>query len=134
MVDDKTKVWETVQNMNRCWTTGKSEELTAFFHKKMIAVTPTDPMPLLGQKACLASWKSFTETATIHSWRELEPNVEIHGDAAIVSYLYELDCEVGVQRLRLEGRDLVFLMKEGDKWWVVADQFSPYPKPGTEVV
>ncbi len=134
MIDDKTEVWETVQEMNRCWTVGDPNGLETYFHKEIIAVTPNDPMPLLGRKACLAAWKSFTEIATIDDWQELEPKIQLFGDAAVVSYLYVLNCKVGEAKLSLEGRDLLFLVKEEGRWWVVADQFSPVPKPGADVV
>jgi hypothetical protein len=27
------------------------------------------------------------------------------------------------------GRDMLVLVREDGRWWVVADQFSPYPGP-----
>ena len=34
---------------------------------------------------------------------------------------------MGGQAIKMSGRDMFFFIKEGDRWWAVADQFSPYP-------
>lgn len=39
----KETVWETVQALNRLWTVENNpDELRNYFHKDMVAITPTD--------------------------------------------------------------------------------------------
>src|SRR5512139_2087581 len=109
MTPAEREVWQTVQRMNQAWTSGRVDDLEEFFHPDMVAVTPTEPRRLEGRAACIASWRQFTERAVIHAWRELEPRVQIFGEAAVVSYGYELQCELRGRQVLLAGRDLMTL-------------------------
>jgi len=127
----KNEVWETVKALNRLWTVeNKADNLTKYFHERMIAVTPTDRLRREGRKACVAGWKAFTDNAVAHYWKEIDPLIEIFGDGkfAVVAYYFEMSAEIGGQTIKLEGRDMFSLVKEDGKWWVISDQFSPYPQ------
>lgn len=130
MRQEKQVVWARVQEMNRCWTCGNNSELARlsdYFHRTMVAITPTDRRLIEGQDACIAGWSRFAHSARIDSWLEKEPRVSIYGKTAIVTYYYEMACNLGGKDLRLEGRDMLVLLEEDGRWQVVADQFSPYP-------
>ncbi len=128
MLESELAVWETVRAMNRAWTSGRVEDIAEYFHPDMVAVTQTDRERLVGKVACMDSWRRFISTATIHDWKEHDPIVQIFGNAAVVSYYYELACEIRGETAVLAGRDLLFLVKEGARWLVIADQFSEYPE------
>jgi ketosteroid isomerase-like protein len=34
--------WETLRRLNDAWTKGDGKDLKNFFHKDMVAITPTD--------------------------------------------------------------------------------------------
>ena len=121
------EIWQTVRAMNDAWTRGNPDDLRHYFHPRMLAVTATDRLRRDGADDCIAGWKAFAEAADIHDWREIDPLIRIHGDAAVVSYYYDLDCTIGGGRQRLQGRDLFFFVREGGRWLAVADQFSGYP-------
>jgi uncharacterized protein (TIGR02246 family) len=126
------EIWELIQTMNRTWTVeGDADRLAEFFHERMVAITPTDRHRREGREACIAGWRGFLQMATVTRWEEQEPSIQIHdqGKAAVVSYHYDMTCLMGGQKLELRGRDLLFLVKELGRWWIVADQFSPFP-PG----
>jgi ketosteroid isomerase-like protein len=126
----KNEVWKTVQELNRIWTKpGNRNELEKYFHKDMVAITPSDIERRIGRKSCMEGWIAFAEAATIHSWKETDPLIQIYnnGKTAIVTYDYECQCEMGGKSLNLRGRDMMTLVKEDGRWWLVADQFSPFP-------
>ena len=127
----KDEVWATVQALNRLWTVeNKADDLKQYFHERMIAITPTDRLRREGREACVGGWKAFTETATIHYWKELEPKIELFNDdkCAIVTYYFDMSFDIGGQTVKMGGRDMYTLISEGGRWWVIADQFSPYPQ------
>lgn len=132
MTDTEAEVWRTVEAMNLAWTSGRVDDLAAFFHPEIAAVTPTDRDRLDGRDACVAAWRRFTEAATIRAWRAKEPRVRVFGDAAVVAYGYELECEIGGRPAELAGRDLFFMVRLGGRWLAVADAFSPYPAPARD--
>jgi hypothetical protein len=49
------------------------------------------------------------------------------GKSAVVTYLFTITFVTGAQKQTLQGRDMFLLVKEGRKWQVIADQFSPEP-------
>jgi ketosteroid isomerase-like protein len=129
--DDKTKqeVWRTLQALNRAWTSGHCDELKDYFHEKMVAIVPSDRLRLEGRQQCIDGWTAFVKATTkIHYWKELDPQIQVYGDCAVVTYYYDMSVDMGGQTISLAGRDMLLFVKENGKWWVVADQFSGYPK------
>jgi hypothetical protein len=123
-------VWQTVQTLNRAWTVDNNpEKLRDFFHKDMVAVTATDRDRLEGADACVAAWQAFSNSTKINRWREIDPKIQIYGDGkfAVVTYYFEISFDIGGRTIEMSGRDMFSFVNENGKWWVVADQFSPYP-------
>lgn len=123
----KQEIWSTVRAMNNAWTQGNPDDLAGFFHQNMVAITATDRNRLDGRAACIAAWKSFCEAARIHHWEEIDPVIQVYGNSAVVAYYFDMSFDVGSQTINMGGRDMFFFVKEGERWWAVADQFSPYP-------
>ena len=121
------EIWTTLRALNDAWTQGHPDDLAHYFHPQMLAITPVDRLRRDGAPACLAGWKSFADAARIHRWQEFDPLIRVYGDAAVASYYYAIDFEMGGKRIGQSGRDLFFLVREDGRWQVVADQFSPYP-------
>lgn len=121
------EIWATLRTLNDAWTQGRPDELAAYFHARMVAVTPVDRQRRDGAAACIAGWKGFADAARIDRWQEFDPLIRVYGDAAVASYYYEIDYTMGGRRVVQGGRDLFFLVRDDGRWQVVADQFSPYP-------
>ena len=126
------EVWDTIQNLNKCWTCGVSSELEKlkdFFHDEMVAITATNKYRLEGKDACFNGWKGFAENAVIHFWEENDPKVRIYGNAAVATYYFDMSFDMDGQTVNMGGSDMFTLIRENGQWWVVADQFSQYPQP-----
>jgi ketosteroid isomerase-like protein len=65
----------------------------------------------------------------MHSWKEIDPKIEIFGDGAVavVAYRYETSFDMGGKTMNVSGRDMMSLVKEEGRWRVVADHFAPFP-------
>jgi predicted PolB exonuclease-like 3'-5' exonuclease len=129
---DKTQkqIWEMIQEMNRKWTVeNKADELKNYFHKDMVAITPTDQKRIEGGENCVAGWKNFAENTKIRFFKETEPKVQVYGEGkfAIVTYYFDMSFDMGEQTTNMKGRDMFSLINENGKWLVVADQFSQTP-------
>ncbi|HII98906.1 MAG TPA: nuclear transport factor 2 family protein [Methanoregula sp.] len=121
---------ETIKAMNRCWTEGwHEEEFRQYIHPDAVAIVPTTPGRLEGQDAYVAGWRGFCEAAVIHEWRETDHKVQVYsgGKSAVVTYFFTITFAPGKEKVTLQGRDMFFLVKEGRRWLVAADQFSPEP-------
>jgi hypothetical protein len=123
----KHEIWTTVRQLNDTWTKGSPADLDAFFHEHMVAFTPMTRERVAGRAACLAGWKGFCDAALVHRWEEIDPQIEVYGDAAVVTYYYDLECDMEGHTIKMTGRDMFFFVKEAGRWLAVADQFSPFP-------
>lgn len=132
-MDDTARIHEIktmVREMNRCWTAGWHEEqFRQYIHPDAVAIVPTTPGRLEGLDAYVAGWRGFVESAVIHEWKETDHKVQIYagGKCAMVTYLFSITFATGAQKQTLQGRDMFFLVREGRKWLVAADQFSLEP-------
>ncbi len=120
-------VWSTLRALNDAWTKGNPDDLAGYFHPQMIAITTTDRHRRAGATECIAGWKAFAEAATIHHWREIDPVIHVYGDSAVVAYDFDMAFDMNGRTIQMGGRDMFFFVKEGGRWWAVADQFSAFP-------
>jgi len=121
------EVWATVRALNDAWTQGNPDDLAHYFHRNMVAITATDRLRRESGADCIAGWKGFAEAARIHHWREIDPVIHVYGDAAVVTYYFDISFDMNGQTFNSAGRDMFFLIKEDGRWWAVADQYSSYP-------
>ena len=129
-----TEILATILAMNRCWTAGwHEEEFRHYLHPDAVAIVPGTPGRLTGRDAYVAGWRGFCEAAVIHEWRETDPTVQIYagGKSAVATYLFTITFAMGGRKQTVHGRDMLFLIKEGRRWLVAADQYSPEPHQKT---
>ena len=127
---NQTEVWAFVRALNRVWTVERAPaKLADYFALEMIAVTPTDRLRREGRDACVAGWSDFVHAATIQRWVERNPGILMlaDGHVAVVAYDFEIDFVMGSHSVCMAGRDLMTLEKRANRWWLVADHFSPTP-------
>ncbi|HUU45562.1 MAG TPA: nuclear transport factor 2 family protein [Acidobacteriota bacterium] len=122
------EVWQTVEALNQCWTSGNPADVRNYFHETMVAITVSDRMPLVGREACAAAWIAYAERTRILSWKTSSVHVQVYNHTAVVTYLYDMLCERDGMQFNPTGRDMAILIKENGRWWVVADQFSAHPE------
>lgn len=133
MKDDTGRIREIetlIRDMNRCWTSGWHEEqFREYIHPEAVAIAPATPGRLLGRDAYVAGWRRFAEAAVIHEWKEIDHKVQLYagGKCAVVTYFFSITFAMGTVKQTMQGRDMFFLVREGRKWLVAADQFSPEP-------
>jgi hypothetical protein len=111
----KAEVWKTVQELNQLWTSRKQpDQLANYFHRDMVAISPSARQRIEGRNACVAAWKSFADSVTIRWWKETDPMVELFGGnkVAIVTYYYEMSCDMQGQALSFRGRDMFTMVNE----------------------
>jgi ketosteroid isomerase-like protein len=124
------EIEETIKAMNRCWTESWNEPVfRQYIHPDAVAIVPTAAGRLEGRDAYVAGWRGFAEAAAIHEWKETDHKVQLYaaGKCAVATYLFSITFSMGGQMQTMKGRDMFFLVKEGRRWLVTADQFSPEP-------
>jgi len=132
-MDEKERVNDviaTIREMNRCWTeTWDDQAFGRFIHPDAVAIAPTTPGRLEGRNAYIAGWQAFAEAATIHAWEETGHRVTFfcRGTCAVVTYFFTIRFTMAGREIAMKGRDMFTLVRQGGRWLVAADQFSPEP-------
>jgi ketosteroid isomerase-like protein len=129
MFEDATKaeIWSMVRAMNDAWTLGDPDDLIKYFHPDMVAVTPAARHRLEGGPVCIEGWKSFANSAKTHHWKEIDPMIHVHGNAAVVAYDFDMSFDMGGKTIQSAGRDLIVCDKR--KWQMVGCRRSIFPLP-----
>jgi hypothetical protein len=70
--------------------------------------------------------RDFTQAAVIHGWIEADHKVQLYagGKCVVVTYFFSITFAMGTAKQTMQGRDMLFLVKESRKWLVDADQVS----------
>ena len=131
------EILEVLRTMNRCWTEGWHEEqFRQYILPDAVAIVPRIPGRLEGREEYIAGWREFATSATIHEWNESCHSIQVYarGTCAVVTYLFTIRFTSGGKYQSMHGRDMFFLVRQGGRWQVAADQFSPEPSVGGQAL
>jgi ketosteroid isomerase-like protein len=119
-IEDPTAraVWEFVEALNAAWLGGRAEDLGDFLSEDVVLVAPGWADRLEGQRAAVASYAEFTALASGLEFSPSDPQIDIFGNVAVVSYAFTLTCRMDDGPHRDEGRDL-FVLRREEGWRAV---------------
>jgi len=121
--------WATVQAVNRAWTVHRSlDSLRPHFHPRFAGIYPGG-LRLEGAEALLDSYAEFLGAATVNWYREERPTIQVYGGDmfVVVTYVYDMEYIEGGRTIRTSGHSMYSLVKEGERWLAVGQQFQPLP-------
>jgi hypothetical protein len=121
--------WATVQAANRAWAVERNlDSLRPHFHPSFVGIYPGGER-MEGQEAVLASYAGFLGAATVNWLREERPTIQVYGSGrfAVVTYVYDMEYVQGGRTIHTSGHDMYALVRDGEWWLVVAQQFQPLP-------
>jgi hypothetical protein len=114
------EIWQIIKSMNITWVKGNPEDLKNFFHENMVIYASESFQKLsVGREKCVDSYKRFSKNAKILEFEEKDPQIDIFGTTAIVSYSYEITYDINNEIIQDEGRDLFVFVQLGNKWQAV---------------
>ncbi len=116
MAHTNDELVEFMRKLNRAWMNDRSVELKSMFHEDMVIVAPDFQVPASGREACAKSYADFTVQAEVVELRESEFWTRSWGDAAMVSYRFELQYTMDGKDHTDSGRDLFLLVRREDGW------------------
>ncbi|NIP60046.1 MAG: SgcJ/EcaC family oxidoreductase [Gemmatimonadetes bacterium] len=112
------ELWERVREANRAWTEGRPKEVAALFHRDAVMAGPDGRELVRGREAIVESFVDYCRRATTRAFQELDHEIRIFGDTAVLTYgfavTYELEDQVHDER----GRE-VLVFARGEEGWAV---------------
>lgn len=124
----KNEVLKTVYAHNKAWT--ELEDLTEqkkYVHENIVFISPPYKKPKTGINEYLNDYKDWMNRATVHHFKEIEPDVKIYNDSlfAIVTYKIDMTFDYDDEKIPVwKGIDHMTLVKEKGKWLITSDMFA----------
>lgn len=118
-MSDKERVAELVSAINECWTSGRYDELTNYFHGEMVLAMPGFDRRVDGAAPIIDSYRQFGQTAAIRSFNAEPPTVDVVGQTAVAISNFELDYALEGMTYRDRGADLLVFHNDNGEWRVV---------------
>jgi Domain of unknown function (DUF4440) len=116
---DEKEVWEVIQRINSAWLKKQPERLPELLHDRIVVVGTDGRRYGEGRAACVESYRSFSEQATVSFYQESHRQVDVYRVVAVVGYRFEIEYTINGKTSRDTGRDLFVLEKENDRWLAV---------------
>jgi uncharacterized protein (TIGR02246 family) len=120
MNEQQAEVWDLVRESNRAWMSGSTHELMDLFDQNAVIVAPALQGRVEGRDAIVASYASYHLHSKTHSFEEMEHEVDVFGDTAVVTYRFQVRYELladGVQHD--ETAQEVLVLRKTDRWRVL---------------
>lgn len=121
MVDESEHedVATAMRQINQAWLAGQVEDLTPIVHPEIVMAFPGFTARSQGREAFLAGFRDFCENATVSEFRDDDPQIDVVGDTAVVTFRYAMVYERSGERNRATGRDLWVFQHRAGAWLAI---------------
>jgi ketosteroid isomerase-like protein len=120
MNESQIELWNLVRESNRAWISGSTKELANLLDESAVVIAPALQGRVEGRDAVVASYASYNAHAKTHSFEEMEHQVDLFGDLAVVTYRFQIRYELltdGV--VQEETAQEVLVLRKTDRWRVL---------------
>jgi ketosteroid isomerase-like protein len=120
MTDQQVELWNLVRESNRAWTSGSTKELTSLFDENAVVIAPALQGRVEGRDAVVASYVSYNLHNKTRSFEEMEHQVDVFGDTAVVTYRFQVRYEpLAGGDVQEETAQEVLVLRKTDRWRVL---------------
>ena len=105
-----------MRRINQTWLAGRVDDLAPLVHSDIVMVFPGFSGRAKGREAFLAGFRDFCKSARIQEFQELDMQVDIAGETAVLAFRYEMVYQRPEGRYRCKGRDL-WVFEQQDAGW-----------------
>ena len=99
------------------WRSGHVADMVPFLHEDIVMKYPGFAGPLNGTRELIAGFEEFCKNARVLEYIESDEQIDIIGNAAVVTFRFEMLYERPSYRERSRGRDL-WVFERGTSGWV----------------
>lgn len=124
---DREKILQILHKINEAWSKGEADQLKEYFHDDLVILGPNLQRMGEGKKACMESYKEFIAQAIVHDYREIDHTIDVWGNTAVVTYVFDISYEMNGQTFRESGHDMFVFNREGEQWLAVWRMVLPSP-------
>jgi len=129
MTDEAGAIWRRVREANEAWVDGRPLATAELFHPDVVMLSPAGEVVSEGRGAMVESFVAYAERATTHRFEEVGHEVRVFGDAAVVTYRFEIEYELDGERTEESGGEVLVLARDDEGWRAVTRIQLPHPPP-----
>jgi len=107
------------ESLDRCWTEGRLEDLSAFLAEDVVFVGPGGNPRSEGIALAIESYRRFTSNAQVTRFQTGDHLVTQRGDAAVVEYAWQMSWVAAKKEHNETGREVLVLARRDGNWRVV---------------
>jgi ketosteroid isomerase-like protein len=114
------EVWTVIQNWNEAFAANAVDSYFNFIHDDLTLIVPSSPYRIESKKLDRAEfiWSLNNGVSKVQFFQELDPEIQIFGNTAIVSYYTRgVYGELKLEMTYLKETDV--LVKESGKWKII---------------
>jgi ketosteroid isomerase-like protein len=116
---ERNAVADAVQRINRTWLEGRPNDMAPFLHPEIVMVLPDFNGHVAGRDSFIAGFVEFCAGAEMEEYGESDLQVDVTGDTAVASYLFDMIYERSGARYQAKGRDLWVFGRHDGTWLAV---------------
>jgi ketosteroid isomerase-like protein len=124
----KAEVLETVYAHNKAWTELEDlNEQKKYVHENIVFISPPYKKPITGKEEYLNNYKEWIDHATVHHFKEVNPDVKLYNNGLFAIVTYEIDMSFDYDDEKIpewHGIDQMTLIKENGKWQITSDMYA----------
>jgi ketosteroid isomerase-like protein len=117
-MDPKSEIKGIIDRINEVTLGSRNEDLRPLFHENVTFMSPDFRTRAEGREACLKSYSDFRAAAQIKEYHRFEPQIDVTGATAVVTYEFRIYYAIQGRTNRDSGRDLLVFTRKDDRWVV----------------
>lgn len=108
----------------RDFNAGKTNDLLAHFHPKVVGFSSTQQQRISGRAAMRKTFDYYSQASSKLKYSIVRPQVQVFGDTAVATFTWTVELGAGHPRHTIHGRGSHVFVRDGGKWKIVHEHFS----------
>ena len=108
----------------RDFNAGKTNDLLAHFHPKVVGFSSTQQQRTSGRAAMRKTFDYYSQASSKLKYSIVRPQVQVFGDTAVATFTWTVELGAGRPRHTIHGRGSHVFVRDGGKWKIVHEHFS----------
>ena len=116
--ESSAELQRLIEALDQCWLQGRPQEARRYFHPDVVFAGPQFQRLACGIEACIKGYEDFLAIARIHAFQATDYVADVADQAAVVTYRWTIDYQIGDKRSVESGREMLVLVRPAGTWLV----------------
>lgn len=119
-MNEQTKhIEKMINQLNDDWLNDRLENLTRYFHKRVVMIQPGTHKKITGREEMVDSYREFMEESEVLDFRTKNLRIDVFENTAIAIYTFNIKYRVETTKYDEEGLEILVLNLHNGHWQIV---------------